>query len=100
MFSFNWIVKAISWLTSSPLIAAIVGNLISLLKDHGDDMAKFALDCIHEAAKSDISGVDKFTVVKDKVKEAFPDATSIALDTIVQSTFDYYANDLMAKPSV
>lgn len=84
---------ALSYLIGSPLVQAVALNVITDLVTHGKELVPIALEKIKEVAPNkDMTGTEKFAKVADSVSAEFPTIAKSALDTIIQSTYNAYAN--------
>jgi len=84
---------ALSWLIGNATVQAVALNVVKDLVAHGKVLVPIALDGIRDAAaKTELSGSEKFSFAVSKVTENFPTIERSLIDTVVQTTYQAYAN--------
>jgi hypothetical protein len=84
---------ALSYLIGNKTVQAIALNVVKDLVAHGKILVPIALDGIRDAAaKTELSGSEKFSFAVSKVTENFPTIERSIIDTVVQTTYQAYSN--------
>ena len=93
MFGFTAIQKLVLWFTSSPIITAIITTLILEFKKEGDSLFTFALNSIKEAMALDMDNTGRFTYVKAKLVQKFPESSENLINAVIESVLILYKKE-------